>query len=89
MGRAVSPLPQCALMAWYLGGAQGQLYLLPFTNKICLLMDVAVPSERNVTEYEAEKDLKYKNVSIEIRRMLNMKCFVISIITGDTGILEL
>jgi hypothetical protein len=35
---------------------------------------------------DVEKKLKYKNVSIEIRRMLDIKCFVIPVITGATGI---
>jgi hypothetical protein len=37
--------------------------------------DVAIPSDRNVIQKESEKKLKYKNLSIEIQRMWNMKCF--------------
>jgi hypothetical protein len=55
-------------------------------DKICLLIDVAIPSDRNVMQKESEKKLKYKNLSIEIRRMWNMKCFVIPVIIGATGI---
>jgi hypothetical protein len=55
-------------------------------NKICLLIDVAIPSDRNVIQKESENKLKYKNVSIEIQRMWNMKCFVIPVNTGATGI---
>jgi hypothetical protein len=47
---------------------------------------VAIPSDRNVIQKESEKKLKYKNVSIEIQRMWNMKCFVIPVIIGATGI---
>jgi hypothetical protein len=53
---------------------------------ICLLIDVAIPSDKNVTQKEAQKELKYKNLSIEIQRMWNMKCFVIPVIIGTTGI---
>jgi hypothetical protein len=35
-------------------------------DKMCLLIDVAIPSDRNVIEKESEKKLKYKNLSIEI-----------------------
>jgi hypothetical protein len=55
-------------------------------DKICLLIDVAVPSDRNVIQKESKNKLKYKNLSIEIQRMWNMKCFVIPVIIGATGI---
>jgi hypothetical protein len=55
-------------------------------DKICLLIDVAIPSYRNVIEKESKKKLKYKNVSIEIQRMRNMKCFVTPVIIAVTGI---
>jgi hypothetical protein len=54
-------------------------------DKICLLIDVAIPSDRNIIQ-ESEKKLKYKNVNTEIQRMWNMKCFVIPVIIGATGI---
>jgi hypothetical protein len=47
---------------------------------------VAVPSDRTVIQ-ETGKKLKYKYLSIEILRKLNMKCFVYTqIITGTIGI---
>jgi hypothetical protein len=52
------------------------------------LIDVAIPSDKNVIKKEAEKKLKYKNLSIEIQRMWNMKCFVIPVIIGATGIVS-
>jgi hypothetical protein len=41
-------------------------------EKICLLIDVAILSDRNVIQKESEKKLKYKNLSIEIQRMWNI-----------------
>jgi hypothetical protein len=55
-------------------------------DKICFLIDVAIPSDRNVIQKECEKKLKYKYLSTEIQRMWNMKCFVIPVIIGATGI---
>jgi hypothetical protein len=53
---------------------------------ICLLNDVAIPSDRNVIQKEAEKKIKDKILSIEIRRRCNMKCSVIPAVIGATGI---
>jgi hypothetical protein len=36
-------------------------------DRTCLLIDVAIPSDRNVIQREAEKKLKYKNLCIEIQ----------------------
>jgi hypothetical protein len=57
-------------------------------DKTCLLIDVATPSGKNVIQKETEKKLKFKNLSIEIQRMWNMKCFVIPVIIGATGIVS-
>jgi hypothetical protein len=57
-------------------------------DKSCLLIDVAIPPDKNVIQKEAEKKLKYKDLSIEIQRMWNMKFFVIPVITGATGIVR-
>jgi hypothetical protein len=35
-------------------------------NNNCLLIDVAISSDRNVIQKESEKKLKYRNLSIEI-----------------------
>jgi hypothetical protein len=47
---------------------------------------IIIPSDRNVIQKESEKKLKYKNLSIEIQRMWNMKCFIIPVIIGAIGI---
>jgi hypothetical protein len=52
------------------------------------LIDVAILSDKNVIQKEAENKLKYKNLSINIQRMWSMKCFVIPVITGATGIVN-
>ena len=47
---------------------------------------MAVPADRNVVQKEAEKKLKYKSLYMEIQRMWNLKCTIIPVITGATGI---
>ena len=47
---------------------------------------MAIPADRNVVQKEAEKKLKYKSLSIEIQRMWNLKCTIVPVIIGATGI---
>jgi hypothetical protein len=51
----------------------------------CMLINVAISGDRNVTKKEAEKILKYKDLTIEIQRMWNVKTKVIPVIIGATG----
>jgi hypothetical protein len=39
----------------------------------CMLVDAAIPGDRNVIKKEAEKILKYKDFIIRIQKMWNMK----------------
>jgi hypothetical protein len=55
-------------------------------EKTCTLIDLAIPADRNVVQKEEEKKLKYKNLCIEILRMWNLKCTIIPVIIGATGI---
>jgi hypothetical protein len=50
-----------------------------------MLIDVAISGDRNLIKKEAEKILKYKDFTIEIKRMWNVKAKVIPVITGATG----
>ena len=54
-------------------------------NGKCMLIDVAISGDRNVIKKEAEKILKYKDLTIEIRSMWNVKTKVIPVIIGATG----
>ena len=51
-----------------------------------MLIDVAISGDRNVFKKEAEKILKYKDLTMEIQRMYeNVKTKVIPVILGATG----
>ena len=50
-----------------------------YFNRRCNLRD------RNMIKKEAEKILKYKDLTIEIQRMWNVKTKMIQVITGATG----
>jgi hypothetical protein len=51
----------------------------------CMLMDVAISGERNVIKKETEKILKYKNLTVEIQHMWNVKTKVIPVVIGANG----
>ena len=51
----------------------------------CMIIDVAISGDRNVIQKEAEKILKYKDLTREIQRMWNVKAKVIPVIIGATG----
>lgn len=54
-------------------------------DKTYLLIAVAIKADKNAIKKEREKDVKNKNLSTEIQRMWNVKCFFIPVITGATG----
>jgi hypothetical protein len=51
----------------------------------CILIDVAIPGDRNVIKKIAEKILKYKDLIIAIQRMWNVKTKVTPAIIAATG----
>jgi hypothetical protein len=50
-----------------------------------MLIDVVISGDRNVVKKEAEKILKYEDLTIEIQRMWNLKTEVIPVVIGATG----
>ena len=50
-----------------------------------MLIDVAISVEWNVIKKEAEKIIKYKDLTIETQHMWNVKTEVIPVIIGATG----
>jgi len=50
-----------------------------------MLIDVAISGDRNVIKKEAEKILTYKDLTVEIERMWNVKTKVIPVIIGGSG----
>jgi hypothetical protein len=54
-------------------------------KKTCMLIDAGISGDTNVIKKEAQKILKYKDLTIEIQRMWNVKTNVIPVIIGATG----
>jgi len=56
------------------------------TMTTTMIIIIILPAERNVVQKEAEKKLKYKSLCIKIQRMWNLKCTIVPVIIGATGI---
>jgi hypothetical protein len=53
-------------------------------KETCMLMGNAISGDRGVIKKEAEKNLKYKDLTTETQRMWNVKTKVIPVIIGAT-----
>ena len=51
----------------------------------CMLINIAISGDRNMIKKEAQNILKYKDLTIEIHRMWNVKTKVIPVTIGATG----
>jgi hypothetical protein len=50
-----------------------------------IIIIIIIPGDRNVIKKEAEQILKYKDLTIEIQHMWNVKTSMIPVIIGATG----
>ena len=50
---------------------------------------MAISADRNVVQKEAEKKLKYMSLCIQIQRLWNLKCTIVPVIIGATGIVTI
>ena len=57
-------------------------------NKTCFLVDMAIPTDRNISIKEFDKLSKYKDLQIEIERMWHLKTTVIPIVVGALGMVK-
>ena len=57
-------------------------------KRTCMLIDIAISGDRNMIKKEAEKILKYKDLTIEIQRVWNVETKAIPVIIGATGIIS-
>ena len=54
-------------------------------NSTCKLIDMTVPSDRNIALKEIEKKSKYKDLEVEIQRIWQMKTIVLPVVIGALG----
>ena len=54
----------------------------------CMLIDMAVRSDRNTSVKVAEKLSKYKDLEIEIRKMWGMKTHIVPVVIRALGVVK-
>jgi len=54
-------------------------------KRTCMLIDVTTSGDRNEIKKDAEKIVKYKDLTVEIQRMWNVKTKVIPVIIRTTS----
>ena len=57
-------------------------------NNTCQVIDMTIPSDRNVSIKEVEKFSKYKDLEIEISKMWKMKTTTIPVVIGAPGVIK-
>lgn len=71
-----------------IGANRPDIVLHNRAKKTCLLIDVAIPDDQNITLKEAEKISKYKDLQIEVQRMWNTKAKVVPVVIGSLGAIK-
>ena len=59
-----------------------------YKKKTCLLIDMAVLSDRKLSLEEYEKISKYRDLEIEIQKMWHLKAIVIPVVVGALGMVK-
>ena len=57
-------------------------------NKKCIMIDMSIPSKRNVSIKEVEKLSKYKDLENEITKMWEMKTSTVPVVVGALGLIK-
>ena len=57
-------------------------------SKTCLLIDMTIPTDRNISVKEFDKLSKYKDLQIEIDRMWHLKTTIVPVVVGALGMVK-
>ena len=54
-------------------------------KKECQIIDLAIPGDQNIAIKEQEKNDKYQDLKIELRKIWDVKVVVIPVVIGALG----
>ena len=57
-------------------------------EKTCLLIDMSIPTDQNISAKEFDKLSKYKDLEIEIQRMWKLRMSTVPVIVGALGMIK-
>ena len=59
-----------------------------YEERTCIMIDVAIPSDQNISLKEFQKLSKYKDLAIELTKMWKLKAKIIPVVVGALGLIE-
>ena len=59
-----------------------------YKSKTCLLIDMTIPTDRNISVKKFDKLSKYKGLQIEIERLWHLKTTAIPVVVGALGMVK-
>ena len=59
-----------------------------YKSRTCLLIDMKIPTDRNISVKDFDTLSKYKDLQIEIERMWRFKTTVIPVVVGALGMIK-
>ena len=59
-----------------------------YETRKCLMIDMTVPTDRNVSVKEFDKLSKYKDLQIEVERMWRLKTTIVPVVVGALGLIK-
>ena len=59
-----------------------------FEENTCIMIDVAVPADKNISFKAFQKLSKYKDLEIEVKKMWKLKTKIIPVVIGTLGMIK-
>ena len=69
-------------------GNRPDIIIKNYKERTCIMMDVAIPSDQNISLKEFQKLSKYKDLAIDLTKMWKLKAKIIPVVIGALGLIE-
>ena len=66
---------------------RSDLVIKNYEEQTCIMMDVPVPSDQNISLKKSQKLSKYKDLEIEVTKIWKLKTKIILVVIGALGMI--